>query len=81
MGGGPEEQILMAQYSFYPLNHSFYPLNLRQWLLGIGRQLQAEYDDAVGAAPVPERIASLLKQLETDTVPTRTQTLTALGSG
>jgi hypothetical protein len=57
----------MAGYSFYPLNHSFYPLNLREWLLGIGRQLQAEYDDAVGAAPVPERIAALLKQLETDT--------------
>jgi hypothetical protein len=45
--------------------YSFYPLNLRQWLLGMGRQLQAEYDDAVGAAPVPERIAALLKQLET----------------
>jgi hypothetical protein len=35
-----------------------------EWLLQIGRRLRAEYDDIIAAAPVPERVASLLKQLE-----------------
>jgi hypothetical protein len=72
----------MAGYSFYPLNHSFYPLNLREWLLGIGRQLQAEYDDAIAAAPVPERIGGLLKQLETaSNAPERNFSVTRPSSG
>jgi hypothetical protein len=33
------------------------------WLLEIGQRLRAEYDDML-TAPLPERLAALLKQLE-----------------
>jgi Anti-sigma factor NepR len=33
------------------------------WLLAIGQRLRAEYD-VVLTAPLPERLAALLKQLE-----------------
>ena len=42
-----------------------YPQDQTRWLLEIGRRLQAQYDDAIAAAPVPEPIADLLKQVET----------------
>jgi hypothetical protein len=42
----------------------YYPVDRGEWLLQIGRRLRAEYDDLIAAAPVPERVASLLKQLE-----------------
>ena len=35
-----------------------------EWLLPIGWQLRTDYDDIIAAAPLPERLASLLKQLE-----------------
>jgi hypothetical protein len=41
-------------------NSGFY--DRREWLLMIGRRLRAEYE-AVNA-PVPERLAALVKQLE-----------------
>jgi hypothetical protein len=39
-----------------------YPLDQRAWLLAIGRRLRVEYDTI---APVPPRLAALVKQLET----------------
>jgi hypothetical protein len=42
----------------------YYPLDWGEWLLQIGRLLRAEYDDIIAATPLPERVASLLKQLE-----------------
>ncbi len=36
-----------------------------EWLLAIGRRLRADYD--VLKEPVPERLAALVKQLETET--------------
>jgi hypothetical protein len=33
------------------------------WLLEIGQRLRAEYDDML-TAPLPERLAALLKQFE-----------------
>lgn len=43
---------------------SYYPLDRGEWLLHIGRRLRAEYDDIIAATPLPERMASLLEQLE-----------------
>jgi len=40
----------------------YYPLDRGQWLLQIGRRLRATY--IIAAAPLPERVASLIKQLE-----------------
>jgi Anti-sigma factor NepR len=45
----------------------YYPLDRHEWLLQIGRGLRAQYDDIIAAAPLPERLASLLKQLEVPT--------------
>jgi hypothetical protein len=42
----------------------YYPVDRHEWLLEIGQQLRAEYDDIIAAALLPERLASLLKQLE-----------------
>jgi Anti-sigma factor NepR len=42
----------------------YYPVDRSEWLLQIGRRLCADYDDIIAAAPLPERLASLLKQLE-----------------
>ncbi len=42
----------------------YYPVDRGEWLLHIGRRLLTEYDDIIAAAPVPERLASLLQQLE-----------------
>jgi Anti-sigma factor NepR len=42
----------------------YYPVDRGEWLLQIGRRLRTEYDDIIAAAPLPERLASLLKQLE-----------------
>jgi hypothetical protein len=47
--------VLMAGY---------YPVDRGEWLLRIGRRLRTEYDDIIAAVPLPERVASLLKQLE-----------------
>jgi Anti-sigma factor NepR len=47
----------MAVYNFYSHDRT-------RWLLEIGRRLQAQYDE-IAAAPVPEPIADLLKQVET----------------
>jgi hypothetical protein len=38
------------------------PQDNRPWMLAVGRRLKAEYDAA--APPVPERLAVLIKQLE-----------------
>jgi Anti-sigma factor NepR len=46
----------------------FYDYDRREWLLAIGRRLRAEYDAV--KEPVPERLAALIKQLETGTVRT-----------
>jgi hypothetical protein len=43
---------------------SYYPLDRGEWLLQMGRRLRTEYDDIIAAAPLPEGLASLLKQLE-----------------
>jgi hypothetical protein len=43
-------------------------LDPREWLLAIGRRLRADYY-AVNE-PVPERLAALVKQLETETART-----------
>jgi len=40
----------------------YLPIDRRSWLLAIGSRLRAEYDAV--AQPVPERLASLLKELE-----------------
>jgi hypothetical protein len=40
----------------------------REWLLAVGRRLRAEYDAV--KEPVPERLAALVKQLETGTART-----------
>jgi hypothetical protein len=45
----------------------YYPVDRSEWLLQIGRRLGAEYDDIIAAAPLPERLASLLKQLDEPT--------------
>jgi Anti-sigma factor NepR len=42
----------------------YYPVDRSEWLLQIGRRLRTEYDDIIAAVPLPERLASLLKQLE-----------------
>jgi len=42
----------------------YYPLDQREWLLQIGQRLRAEYADIIVAAPLPERLAALLKQLD-----------------
>jgi Anti-sigma factor NepR len=39
-----------------------------EWLLAIGRRLRADYDAL--KEPVPERLAALVKQLETETART-----------
>jgi hypothetical protein len=39
------------------------PHDRKNWLMQIGQRLQAEYDAAL-AAPLPERLTELLKQLE-----------------
>ncbi len=39
-----------------------------EWLLAIGRRLRADYDAV--KEPVPERLAALVKQLETETART-----------
>ena len=36
----------------------------REWLLQIGQRLRAEYADIIVTAPLPERLAALLKQVE-----------------
>jgi hypothetical protein len=41
----------------------YYPRDQRQWLLQIGQRLRFDYADII-AAPLPERLAALLKQLE-----------------
>src|SRR5204863_623047 len=41
----------------------FFPQGQNEWLLGIGQRLRAEYD-VVLAAPLPPRLAALVKQLE-----------------
>jgi hypothetical protein len=41
-----------------------YPQDRREWLLQIGQRLRLEYADIIAAAPLPERLAALLKQLE-----------------
>jgi anti-sigma factor NepR-like protein len=41
-----------------------YSQDRREWLFQIGRRLRLEYDDVIAAAPLPERLAALLKQLE-----------------
>jgi len=41
----------------------FWPQGQNEWLLGIGQRLRAEYD-VVLAAPLPPRLAALVKQLE-----------------
>jgi hypothetical protein len=40
----------------------------REWLLMIGRRLRAEYEAV--KAPIPERLAALVKQLETGSAST-----------
>jgi Anti-sigma factor NepR len=42
----------------------YYPLDRRQWLLQIGQLLRTDYTDIIAAAPLPERLTALLKQLE-----------------
>jgi hypothetical protein len=37
----------------------------KEWLLAIGRRLRAEYDAV--KAPIPERLAALVEELEIDT--------------
>ena len=44
----------------------YYPVDRSEWLLQFGWRLRTEYDDII-AAPLPERLASLLKQLEEPT--------------
>jgi hypothetical protein len=46
----------------------FDPHDRREWLLAIGRRLRADYDAL--KEPVPERLAALVKQLETGTART-----------
>ena len=41
----------------------YYPQDQNEWLLQIGQSLRFEYADII-AAPLPERLAALLKQLE-----------------
>ena len=41
----------------------FLPQDQNEWLLGIGQRLRAEYDVLL-AAPLPPRLAALVKQLE-----------------
>jgi hypothetical protein len=43
---------------------SYYPLDRREWLLNVGQRLRTEYNDIIAAAPMPERLALLLKQLK-----------------
>jgi hypothetical protein len=45
----------------------YHPVDRGEWLLHIGQWLRTEYDDIIAAAPLPERLASLLKQLEEPT--------------
>jgi anti-sigma factor NepR-like protein len=35
-----------------------------EWLLQIGQRLRFQYADIIAAAPLPERLAALLRQLE-----------------
>ena len=42
----------------------YYPVDRGEWLLQMRRRLRTKYDDIIAAAPLPERLASLLKQLE-----------------
>jgi Anti-sigma factor NepR len=41
-----------------------HPQDRREWLLQIGQRLRFEYADIIAAAPLPDRLAALLKQLE-----------------
>jgi hypothetical protein len=41
----------------------FWPQGQQDWLLGIGQRLRAEYDVML-TAPLPPRLAALVKQLE-----------------
>ena len=41
-----------------------YPHDRREWLLQIGQRLRLEYADIIAAGPLPERLATLLMQLE-----------------
>jgi hypothetical protein len=41
----------------------YYPQDQREWLLQIGQSLRFDCADII-AAPLPERLAALLKQLE-----------------
>jgi hypothetical protein len=50
----PEEVPIMAGY---------YPQDQGEWLLQIGQSLRFDYADII-AAPLPERLTALLKQLE-----------------
>ena len=45
----------------------YYPVDRSEWLLQIGWQLRTEYDNIIAAAPLPERLVFLLKQLEEPT--------------
>ena len=42
----------------------YYPVDRSEWLLQIGRRLRTDYDDIIAVTTLPERLASLLKQLE-----------------
>ena len=52
-----------------PSYSGIYGHDRREWLLAIGRRLRAEYDAI--KEPVPERLAALIKQLESGTARTK----------
>ena len=51
----------------------------KAWLLAIGRRLRADYDAL--REPVPERLATLIRQLEQPTSPAAVESTSSNGSG
>jgi len=51
----------------------------KAWLLAIGRRLRADYDAL--REPVPERLATLIRQLEQPASPAAAESTSSNGSG